>query len=322
MEIFKLKPVGKDNLWGGERLKTEYGKKINLSPLAETWECSVHPDGPSVVLNGEYRNKTLKDVLKIHPEFLGTKLLGNAELPILVKFIDAKQKLSVQVHPDDEYALEHEKQNGKTEMWYVLDAGENANLIYGFNHKVDENTLRKAFLNNTLEKYLHKINVNKGDVFFVPAGTVHGIGAGCLIAEIQQSSNVTYRVYDYNRVDKLGKKRELHLDKALNVMNMRPAMNVRQKPRLVHYYPNCVRETLCNCKYFVTERIETSHGFAFSVLDNSFQVLLCLDGEGTIEIGDDLNRPVKFNKGDCLFIPAGVGRCYLFGRTSLLKIRC
>lgn len=322
MEIFKLKPVGKDNLWGGERLKTEYGKKINLYPLAETWECSVHPEGPSVILNGKYRNKTLRDVLNAHPEFLGTKLKGKSQLPIMIKLIDANQKLSIQVHPDDEYALEYEHQNGKTEMWYVIDAIVNASLIYGFKHIVDKDILRRSFSDKTIEKYLQKINVKKGDVFFVPAGTVHGIGAGCLIAEIQQSSNVTYRVYDYDRVDKLGKKRELHFEKALQVMNMKPSIDVRQKPRLVHYYTNCVRETLCNCKYFVTERIETISGFSFSVLDNSFQVLLCLKGEGTVEIGDALNRPVKFNIGDCLFIPAGIGRCVVFGRTILLKVRC
>lgn len=322
MEILKLKPVGKDYLWGGERLKKEYGKNINLSPLAETWECSVHPDGPSVILNGQYRNKTLREVLKLHPEMLGKKLNNKDELPILVKFIDAQKKLSVQVHPDDNYALEHENQNGKTEMWYVLDANEDATLIYGFCHNVDEKILKNASSSNTLDKYLNKVHVNKGDVFFVPAGTVHGIGAGCLIAEIQQSSNVTYRVFDYNRVDKTGKKRELHFEKALHVMNMQASINVRQKLRLVHYYPNCVREVLCICKYFVTERIETSHGFAFSVLDNSFQIMLCLDGEGTIEVGGDLNKPLKFKKGDCLFIPAGAGRCYLFGRTNILKVRC
>ena len=322
MEILKLKPVGKDYLWGGERLKKEYGKNINLSPLAETWECSVHPDGPSIVVNGEHRNKTLKDVLESHPEFLGTKVDPKIGLPILVKLIDAKENLSIQVHPNDEYARRFENQNGKTEMWYVMDADDNARIVYGFEHSVDEEILKDAFAKNTLEKYMHKVKVKTGDSFFVPAGTIHGIGAGCMIAEIQQSSNVTYRVYDYDRVDKTGKKRELHINKALEVINKNPSEHIREKPRLVHYYPNCVREPLFNFKYFVTEKIVTSHGFAFSVLDSSFQVMLCLEGEGTVEVTDCLSKPLKFNKGDCLFIPAGTGRCFLFGKTSLLKVRC
>ena len=141
MEIMKLIPTGKDYLWGGTRLREEYGKKIDLTPLAETWECSVYPDGPSYVANGTYKEKTLADVLKAHPEYLGTKV-DNGELPVLVKFIDAKKDLSVQVHPSDDYAREHEGDNGKTEMWYVVDADEGASLIYGFQHEVTEEILR------------------------------------------------------------------------------------------------------------------------------------------------------------------------------------
>ena len=198
MEIMKLIPTGKDYLWGGTRLREEYGKKIDLTPLAETWECSAHPDGPSYVATGTYKGKTLAEVLKAHPEYLGTKV-ENGELPVLVKFIDAKKDLSVQVHPSDEYAKEHEGDS----------------LIYGFQHEVTEEILRKAVETGTLDKHLQKVPVHKGDTYFVPAGTVHGIGKGILVAEIQESSNVTYRVYDYDRVDKNGKKRELHFDKAV-----------------------------------------------------------------------------------------------------------
>ena len=225
MEILKLQFVGKDYLWGGTRLREEYGKKIDFNPLAETWECSVHPDGPSVIANGEFKGRTLAEVLKEHPEYLGSKVT-NGELPVLIKFIDAKKALSVQVHPNDEYAWQHEHQNGKTEMWYVLDAAEGANLIYGFQHKVTPEILRKAVATGRLDRHLQKIKVHKGDVFYIPSGTVHGIGAGVLIAEIQESSNVTYRVYDYDRLDKNGKKRELHFDKAVQVMNMNIAVSV------------------------------------------------------------------------------------------------
>ena len=277
MEIMKLIPTGKDYLWGGTRLREEYGKKIDLTPLAETWECSVHPDGPSYVANGTYKGKTLTEVLKGHPEYLGTKV-ENGELPVLVKFIDAKKDLSVQVHPSDEYAREHEGDNGKTEMWYVIDADEGASLIYGFQHEVTEGILRKTVETGTLDKHLQKIRVHKGDTYFVPAGTVHGIGKGILVAEIQESSNVTYSVYDYDRVDKNGQKRELHFDKAVQVMNMDVAPDVKQNPRLVRHYPGCSREPLCRCKYFEAERIQVSKGFSFSVRAESFQVLMCLDG--------------------------------------------
>ena len=168
MEIMKLIPTGKDYLWGGTRLREEYGKKIDLTPLAETWECSVHPDVPSYIANGEFKGLALADVLKQHPEYIGTKV-EDGKLPVLVKFIDAKKDLSVQVHPDDAYAREHEGYNGKTEMWYVVDADEGAHLIYGFQHKVTEEILRKAVETGTLDKHLQKVEVHKGDTYFVPA---------------------------------------------------------------------------------------------------------------------------------------------------------
>lgn len=321
MEILKLTPTGKDYLWGGTRLREEYEKKIDLTPLAETWECSIHPDGPSYVKNGEFKGMTLAEVLKQHPEYIGTKV-KNGELPVLIKFIDAKKDLSVQAHPNDEYARKYEHQNGKTEMWYVIDAEEGASLIYGFQHKVTPEILKKAVENGTLDKHLQKVKVHKGDVFYVPAGTVHGIGAGILVAEIQESSNVTYRVYDYNRVDKSGKKRELHFDKALQVMDMEVTPEAKQKPRLVKHYPGCSRELLCRCKYFETERIQVTKGFSFSVMDNSFQVLMCIDGYSQVETMDTEQKPVRLCKGETVFLPAGIGRCVVVGDATMLKIRC
>lgn len=317
----KLLPCGKDYLWGGTRLRNEYGKKIDMTPLAETWECSVHPDGPSVIANGEFKGQTLSTVLKQHTEFLGTKV-KNGELPVLVKFIDAKKDLSVQVHPDDEYSKEHEGDNGKTEMWYVIEAEEGSSLIYGFKHKVTEEILRKAVESGMLDKHLQKVEVHRGDTYFVPAGTVHGIGAGILIAEIQESSNVTYRVYDYDRVDKNGKKRKLHFDKAVQVMNMDVAPDVKQNPRLVKHYPGCSRELLCRCKYFEAERIQVTKGFSFSVREESFQVLMCLDGYGQVETMDADQKSMRFCKGETMFLPAGIGRCLVVGDATVLKIRC
>lgn len=317
----KLIPVGKDYLWGGTRLREEYGKKIDLTPLAETWECSVHPDGQSIVENGDFRGKTLAEVLKLNPKYIGTKV-ENGEFPVLVKFIDAKKDLSVQVHPNDEYARQYENDNGKTEMWYVIDAEENASLVYGFRHQVSAEILKKAIKSGKLDKHLQKIQVHKGDTFFVPAGRVHGIGKGILIAEIQESSNVTYRVYDYDRVDKNGNKRELQFGKALEVMDMSVIADIEQKNRIVRYYPGCSRELLCRCQYFETERIQVTKGFSFSVMENSFQILVCLDGYGQVETMDREKKPMRFSKGDTLFLPAGLGRCLVLGDTELIKVRC
>ncbi|MBT1160455.1 class I mannose-6-phosphate isomerase [Bifidobacterium sp. SO1] len=317
-----LSPAGKDYLWGGTRLKSEYNKRIDLDPLAETWECSVHPDGPSTVVSGEFKGHGLDEVLAEHPEFLGTKTRHmEGSLPILLKLIDAKRDLSVQVHPDDEFARRVEHQNGKTEMWYVLDAAPGAKLVCGFAHQVTPQILADAIRDGKLSRHLQWVPVHKGDSFYVPAGTVHALGAGVVVAEIQESSNVTYRVYDYDRVDKNGKKRELHFDKAMQVLNMKAGADVRQKPRRITYYPGCSRETICRCQYFEAERLDVTMSCAFTVMDTSFQVLLCLEGEGGLET-DAVHRPIRFKKGDCFFIPAGSGRCHITGKTSLLKIRC
>lgn len=318
IEPLLLIPAGKDYLWGGNRLKTEYEKNIPIAPLAETWECSVHPDGLSIISNGNNKGKSLKEVLCDNPNWLGKKVEG--ELPILVKFIDAEKDLSVQVHPNDEYALINENQNGKTEMWYILDANPGAHLIYGFAHKVTPALLREAVETGNLSKHLRKVKVKKGDTFFIPPGTVHAIGEGILLAEIQENSNVTYRVFDYNRIGKDGKKRELHIEKAIEVADMNASYDVKQAPRYIRYYPGCSRETLCRCKYFEVERIQVSMGFSFSVTDDSYQVLLCLEGYGGLEY-NDLTKPLRFAKGDCMFLPASLGRCHIIGNCTLLKIR-
>ena len=217
-----LRPSGKDYLWGGSRLNDEFEKNIDMDPLAETWECSTHPDGPSYVVSGEFGGQELAEVLRAHPEYLGERHKGENTLPILIKFIDAKKDLSVQVHPTDEYAQEKENgQLGKTEMWYVLDAGRDAKLVYGLKQNCTKAEMRRAIADGTVMKYLQKVPIHKDDLFFIQAGTVHAIGAGALVAEIQENSNLTYRLYDYDRVGKDGKKRELHVDKALQVANLK-----------------------------------------------------------------------------------------------------
>ena len=240
-----LRPTGKDYLWGGTRLNDEFVKDIPMEPLAETWECSTHPDGPSYALGGEFDGQSLAEILKTRPDYLGTHPESGGGLPILIKFIDAKRDLSVQVHPTDDFAAAHENgQRGKTEMWYVLDAAKDAKLVYGLNQDTDPEVLRKSIENGTVEKHLQRVSIVKNDVFFIEAGTIHAVGAGALIAEIQESSNLTYRLYDYDRVDKNGQKRPLHVEKALRAANLQSSAAPRQPMRVLRYRPGCASELL------------------------------------------------------------------------------
>ncbi len=320
---FLLRPSGKDYLWGGRRLNDEFEKNIDLSPLAETWECSTHPDGPSFVSGGEFDGMELAEVLRAHPEYLGERHRGETALPILIKFIDAKKDLSVQVHPTDEYAREKENgQLGKTEMWYVLDAGRDARLVYGLRQNCTKDELRTALADGTVMKYLQKVPIHKDDLFFIPAGTIHAIGAGALVAEIQESSNLTYRLYDYDRVGKDGKKRALHIDKALEVANLHSSAEPKQPLRVLKYRQGVASELLTRCKYFEvyrmlvnTERRQTVH---YRADELAFRVLLCISGCGTITfVGDE----IAFYKGDCVFVPADSVTLTIHGQAQFLDVR-
>lgn len=327
---FKLSPAGKDYLWGGIRLKTEYGKNLDKTPLAETWECSTHPDGLCTVEDGEYKGDTLLDVLKKHPEYIGTHPDTSSdapgELPILIKFIDADKDLSVQVHPDDKYAYKNENgSRGKTEVWYVLDATPDAKLIYGLAHDSDPDTIRDAVSQGTVAEHLQYVPITKNDVFYVEAGTIHAIGAGALIAEIQENSNITYRLYDYDRKDKDGNKRPLHIDKALEVANLDRASAPIQPMRVLRYEPGVAKELLCRCKYFEVHRMliseESGRGISYQSDSLSFRVLLCIDGSGSLTYKDSGEvAAVDITKGDCIFIPADSVRTKLHGKLQLLDI--
>lgn len=198
-------------------------------------------------------------------------------------------------------------------------ASRESSIIYGFEHPVSGKIIKDAITNHSLEKHLHRIDVKKGDVVFVPAGTVHGIGGGILLAEIQENYNVTYRVYDYDRRDKYGNLRELHIDKAVDVMDMNASIGFNQKPRIVHFYPGCMREQICRCKYFDVERICTTEICTFSVLSTSFQVHICINGQCRVE--SDFNC-LGLCKGDSIYLPAGLGTCKIYGTAEFLKIRC
>ena len=318
-----LRPVGKDYLWGGGRLNDDFEKNIPLSPLAETWECSTHPDGQSAVAGGDFDGKTLAEVLKTHPEYLGLRHRGDKELPLLIKFIDAKRDLSVQVHPTDDYARLHENgQLGKTEMWYVLDAKPGTNLIYGLRQDCTREELRRAIEAGNVMKYLQKVPIHKDDLFFIPPGTIHAIGAGALVAEIQESSNLTYRLYDYDRVDKDGRKRTLHIEKALDVADLHGSAEPRQPLRVLKYRQGVASELLSRCKYFEVYRMlvntERRQKVEYRADELAFRVLLCVGGCGTISYPGGV---IPFYKGDCMFVPADSVTLTIHGQAQFLDVK-
>lgn len=323
---FLLRPAGKDYLWGGTRLNDDLRKNIPMEPLAETWECSTHPDGLSQVASGIHAGRTLREVLDEHPEYLGTHPVYREGLPVLIKFIDAKEDLSIQVHPDDAYAAENENGSlGKTEMWYVVDAEEGAQIAYGFSRDMTRESLRESLQDGSIERYLQKVKAQKDDVYFIQAGTVHGLGTGILVAEIQECSNITYRMYDHGRTDKNGRPRELHIEKALDVADLSARDKPRQPMRVLRYSPGSARELLCRCRYFQVERmlLNTEHCremVGFQTGENSFQVLLCLRGCGSLFIGEA--EHINFFKGDCIFVPAMSVHMKLHGSAQMLVVSC
>lgn len=305
MYTLKLTPALKDYLWGGTRLKTEYKMETDLEKVAEAWVLSTHKDGPSVVQNGELIGKTLTEAVECFgKECLGLRGAAFSYFPILIKLIDAKDDLSVQVHPSDDYALRTEGEYGKTEMWYIVDCEEGATLYYGLKEPITRQKLREVISDNTLTDYLNRVPVKKGDVFFIPAGTIHAIGKGILIAEIQQNSNTTYRVSDYGRLGADGKPRPLHIDKAVEVADLTPVTPQKELP------VGCLAQS----PYFEVFLHRVEQTAELSVGSESFSSLLCL--EGTVRFGD-----ITLCKGECAFIPAGTGRVVLEGNATLIESR-
>lgn len=320
-------PAGKDYLWGGRRLVEEYGKVWGENVLAESWECSTHPDGFSFIANGPWQGHSLYEYINTYPQVLGRHgapikegAQGGLTVPVLVKLIDAAKDLSIQVHPDDDYALKQEGEPGKTEMWYVLDAQPGAELIYGFSHDITKEQLRDWVTRGSIGDHVQRIPVQKDDVFYVRPGTVHAIGGGVLLAEIQECSNVTYRVYDYDRVDAHGQKRPLHVEKALEVMDRKAAPQVRQQLRVLRYTPGAAQESLCQCPYFQVHRMLVSAQSSWEIREQSFEILLVLEGQ--LKLCPGTNGELRLNKGDCVFLPAGMGSVTLAGKGQLLRVSC
>ena len=294
MDIIKLKGATKDYLWGGNRLREKYGKQSEGEVIAESWELSFHPDGETKLDGG----KTLREFL--NPAMLGENLSAFIAFPTLIKFIDAKNDLSVQVHPSDEYALKNESSFGKTEMWYIVEAEDGAGIYLGFKERVTEEELRCAIEEKRLTDLLNFYPVSAGECYFIPSGTIHAIGRGCLICEIQQNSNLTYRVYDYGRRDKNGNERELHIEKALRVAD------------LSAYEPKKYTGDLLGASKYFTVRKLSVNGEASACADTgSFKCLCAVRGAGYLE-----GKEIK--AGDSFFIPAGYGNFKIKGDIEII----
>lgn len=316
----KLRPVYKEPIWGGKKLREKFGKDIPSDSTGESWEIACHANGTSTVANGVLAGKSLQEVLDTYGARLLGQRIGDKELekfPLLVKILDASDKLSVQVHPEDVYAFENENgELGKTEMWYVIDAEPGAQLVYGVKPGTSKEQFKQAILEGTLEKYLNFVDVSQGDVFFIPATTLHAIGEGLLIAEIQQNSDTTYRVYDWNRVGNDGKPRQLHIEKALDVTDFSDVTDREKTEGLSVEEGENVRTYLVACTYFATERVDVKQSSREQLDGEKFDIIMVLEGEGKITYAEGEEM---FKAGDSFLIPACMGNYDLVGRCSVIK---
>ena len=308
----KLTPVAKTAIWGGERLRRDWSKPSDLPVVAETWELTVREKENNLIQNGAFRGEKLSDVIKKQGKsLLGTAVEGE-RFPLLIKFIDANDRLSVQVHPDDAFASAVEGDQGKTEMWYIVDADEGATILLGLVPGATVNDFANASASGDPEPVLRRVEVKKGDCFFIPAGMPHAIGKGILVAEIQQNCDLTYRIYDYNRRDKEGKLRELHVEKALQVTRPFTDAEVEQ----IRYARGKNEDNLlANCPYFAVKRVKITQKYTDLVTNEKFCALLFLSGEGEVTAN---GVSVPYKKGDSFFLPAGLGSYTVSGDGEVL----
>ena len=309
----KMTPEFKQYIWGGENLRKIYQKNAPEPPVAESWEISAHPDGTSHIANGEYEGKTIEELSSLFgEEFFGKSIKKGEPFPLLLKILDACDRLSVQVHPDDAYASENENgSKGKTEAWYILSAEEGASLIYGFKDGITKEIFRKAIEEGRCEECLNSVPCKAGDVFYIPSGTVHAVGKGLIIAEIQQSSNTTYRVYDYQRRGKDGKLRELHIEKSLDVADFSSSLGNEKTVGTVEKNGNNELWHIIDNEFFVFEKICLNESFETKT---DFRLHMLFFADGNAEISGE-----SFKAGDSVVIPAGMNDYCISGRGTVLR---
>lgn len=317
LKIYPLQfeAILKERIWGGEKLKTVLNKPISSSITGESWELSTVEGDVSVIINGDYKGKELTELIRECPnEVLGTlvyKRFGN-QFPLLFKYLDAREDLSIQVHPNDELAKERHNSFGKTEMWYIMQADQDARIIVGFKEDSSSKEYLDHLKNNTLVSILDDVKVKPGDVFFLETGTVHSIGAGLVIAEIQQTSDITYRLYDFDRKDAQGNARELHVDVALEAINYNKVNTFKEYDKEVNQ-----SNTVVDCPYFTTNFLPLDGEKAMLKTGETFTVYMCVEGSFEMEY-----NKVKYNykKGDTVLILAAMNEFILSGKASILEI--
>lgn len=301
MYPIKFKPILKERLWGGTKLKTLFNKPIETDITGESWEVSAVKGDISVVANGEFKDKSLQELIDLYPnELLGKHVYERfgTDFPILIKFIDAREDLSIQVHPNDDLAKKRHNSFGKTEMWYVMQADPGAKLIVGFNKDVTKEEYQKHLTEGTLTDIMNYEEVSEGDTFFINTGKVHAIGGGIIIAEIQQTSDITYRVYDFNRKDKNGNLRELHTELALE------AIDYQKKDDFKVNYSKSENTTnkMVDCPYFITHYLSLSEDFEKKIgAEDSFHIYMCVKGSGIVSDG---KTELSINQGETVLFPA------------------
>ncbi|MEM6721962.1 MAG: type I phosphomannose isomerase catalytic subunit [Bacteroidota bacterium] len=297
----KFEPIYKERIWGGNKLHTQLNKNISGEAIGESWELSDVKDEPSVVANGAFKGKTLQELSEtFQDELLGKKVYDafGTKFPLLIKYIDAKSDLSIQVHPNDQLAKERHNSFGKTEMWYVMQADPGAKLMVGFNQEVTKEQYQKHLENNTLTEILNFEEVNKGDVYFLPTGRIHAIGGGILLAEIQQTSDITYRIYDWNRVDAQGNSRELHTALALDAIDY----TLHKTYKTSYQEKQDEVTTIVDCPYFTTNLIPFTGEMDLHHDDkDSFMIYMCVKGNVSFET-NNYKDILKF--GETLLVPA------------------
>lgn len=316
MAVFRLRPFCKETLWGGRRLFDLYGKYTQAGNIAEAWVLSAHPDGPSVVAGGEYDGLKFAEVLdRLGPGSLGTHCSGS-RFPLLVKLIDAQKDLSLQVHPDDAYALAHGFDSGKTEAWYILDAAPGARLVYGVRPGVTAEKFAADLRSGCVMDDAESVTVRAGDVAYIPAGTLHAIGGGILLCEVQQSSDTTFRVYDYDRVGSDGKKRRLDIDDALRVIDFDRGSLPLTRGGKKEAVPGGTLLQLTGNEFFHMSLIEVDGTMALARDGASFSGLVVLSGSGELTCSGE---SLALSAGDGVFVPASTGRYFLSGKMTVLE---
>lgn len=317
MYILKLKPVLKDYIWGGDRLVKEFNMPAptDSGKAAEAWVLSCHKDGPATVTNGIFEGKALSEILT--KEMMGTNCEKFGKFPILTKIIDSGDNLSLQVHPSDETADKSKGEEAKTESWYIADCCDGAELIYGFKEDITKDEFVKSVNDGTFIDKVNKVKVKKGECYHIAAGTLHAICKGILLVEVQQNSNTTFRVYDYDRVDKNGNKRELHVDRALAVLNYKK-QKIITSPKGEEREETFVRRPLSKCEFYNFCELKTFGNASFYADEKSFVSYICIEGEGRVKC-DEVT--VELKKGDSIFVPASLGKYEFCGEMTLLETR-